>query len=644
MAFQETQDRQLRRCTKLSFGKVVRHVGMMSAVAWGLGLGGEGKGGASATDIASALSETQARNTFHLPRSPFERHSIFDREPENYVSAAPARSLVRRVIETRSRFNEEEAKNFAQQFNTLKILSGTAFVEGKRRKRFTAKQALLGTLAIAFLMNTCAPVVTPTAIATEIASIPGEMTPTIVEPTPMQPAEIPINPTVFPPETAPTPVSFPAPPDFSSPPFLSEIFSPSAQWVSGVVPTGALEQNYLENYKQLFDQMGVQLARVFEFGGRNTTVGFNNIGGRWYMTCVSAGDILSFRCDTRQPGWFLKPPQETPRYVWVGLPIGATPDSVKVRGYNTEYPIYAITDAQGAPTSVLQGGTTAKGFTARSEFALPATAVPTEAPVVLQDKVEIVDEASVPTEVVTAFKSLNLEMAKDLRWGQNAEWGRVLVDKEGRIKFVDYPMTFSLDGKETVVHMPMYFSQTSGEGNMVVMTALRASDETKVGRAITGTDAMAREFYAWLLEYYKDREGTEFYENLQKAANGQLDAEFIRADLNLIPKDWLAKRQTNVVRMNGASLKYIMKDGQDVVHVVTIEPHISHGKLIFIDFSDISLTANAENPDTFLTSESWIGGVVARSLGDLDGLAILNQLVQQELERLKLLIDKVVVE
>lgn len=293
-------------------------------------------------------------------------------------------------------------------------------------------------------------------------------------------------------------------------------------------------------------------------------------------------------------------------------------------------------------------------YTPTAEFTATATATvtakPTETPipVVLQDIVEFVDEASVPVDVVAAWKSLNLETAKDYRWGNNAEWGWVLVDKdkEGRIKFVDYPMTFSLDGKETVVHMPMYFSQTTGVGNMVVMTALRANDETKVGLEVSGTDAIAKEFYAWLLDYYKDRKGTKFYDYVQMAVNGQMDAEFIRADLNMIPADWLsAVNEGKATTVDGAFKTYISKDGQGKIHVISIEPHIINGKLIFVEFSDISLTTNAENPSAFSTFESWIGGLVSRSLGaDYFAQQNLLRATQQELDALKFFIDKVVVE
>lgn len=434
--------------SKPRVGKFLRNGLMMGAVALGMGLGQEGKSGASATDIASSLAETQARNTLVLPHAPFRGRSVVDE---------PVRPFVRQVAEAPSRFSEEQARNFAQQFNTLKLLSGTVYLDRKRRG-FPKKLALLGMLATAFLLNTCAPIVSPTALVTETAPIPTEMTPTRVEPTETQPAEIPINLTVFPPELAPTQVRFPTPPDFSNPSFLSEIFSRSSAWVSGVEPTGALVQNYLDNYKKLFDQMGVQLVRVFQFGDRNTTVGFNNINGRWYMTCVSAGDILSFRCDTRQPGWFLKPPQETPRYVWVGLPLGATPDSVKVRGYNTEYPIYAIPDTQGVPTSVLQGGTTAKGFTARSEFALPA---PTEA------------APTLTPEAQAAWDILNLQ-TKDQWQAQKIEgWGVGWVHKETGEQIVDFPVTFTNgQGKTTVVHQLCYKTQTEGKGLMTVLTCM----------------------------------------------------------------------------------------------------------------------------------------------------------------------------
>jgi hypothetical protein len=252
------------------------------------------------------------------------------------------------------------------------------------------------------------------------------------------------------------------------------------------------------------------------------------------------------------------------------------------------------------------------------------TATATEVPVVLQDQVELVDEANVPPEVVTAWKNLKLESAKDYRWGKNVEWGWVLVDKEGRIKFVDYPMMFGVDGKEMVVHMPMYFSQTTGEGNMVLMMTPDQKSIEKGVLELNGSDSQAREFFGWLLEFCKGKQdvvGTDFYKSLRLAADGKMDVVFARGDVNMIPKEWVDKRPSQIVKVNGVSPRMAIVDGpEQILKVLTLVPHIENGKLVIIEFLEPSWMVGNFAKQTTSEFEGYIGIALERSVFGIEKL------------------------
>jgi hypothetical protein len=210
-----------------------------------------------------------------------------------------------------------------------------------------------------------------------------------------------------------------------------------------------------------------------------------------------------------------------------------------------------------------------------------------------------IDVKSVPADVVTAIDSVNLTEDDGLRWTysqKHEKYGK--MDENGELKYVVYPMQYFVDGKETIVNMPMYVSSTDG-GAMSVMSGIAKGDGEHGAWVVNGSDENARNFFKWVTndELWK-QQNPFLIDALAKVAKGELNIEFVYADTNLLPENLKAalaqNKEISEPKLFGQETGW-MRDVPtgNLMHIYP-KPFIQGNKLIIFQLRDIKYLMNRE--------------------------------------------------
>jgi hypothetical protein len=158
------------------------------------------------------------------------------------------------------------------------------------------------------------------------------------------------------------------------------------------------------------------------------------------------------------------------------------------------------------------------------------------------------------------------------------------MDENGELKYVVYPMQYFVDGKETIVNMPMHVSSTDG-GAMTLISGIAQGDGEHGAWVVKGTDKNARDFFKWVTENDIWKQQNPFLiEALQRVAKGELNIEFVYADTNLLPDNLKAalaqNKEISEPKLFGQETGWMQKvDDGTLMHIYP-KPFINGNKLI----------------------------------------------------------------
>jgi hypothetical protein len=209
-----------------------------------------------------------------------------------------------------------------------------------------------------------------------------------------------------------------------------------------------------------------------------------------------------------------------------------------------------------------------------------ATATPNKAGEVLVS----MDVKNVPAEIVAAMNSVKLTEDDGMRWTYSKEHGKYgKMDENGELKYVVYQMQYFVNGKETIVNMPMHVSSTDG-GAMTLISGIAQGDGEHGAWVVKGTDKNARDFFKWVTndELWK-QQNPFLMDALAKVAKGELDIEFVFADTNLLPASLKAALAENKgidePKIFGQETAWMKRDDGILMHIYP-QPFIKGNKLI----------------------------------------------------------------
>lgn len=218
-----------------------------------------------------------------------------------------------------------------------------------------------------------------------------------------------------------------------------------------------------------------------------------------------------------------------------------------------------------------------------------------------------IDVTKVPAEVIAGMNSVTLKDDDAMRWTYSQEYGMYgKMNEKGELQYLVYPMHFSVDGKESVVYMPMYVSCTEGAGAMCVLSGMEKSVAQHGVIKVNGTDTQARAFFDFVANHpeYQDQ-NPSLLGWLRDAAEGRLEVVEVIADISQTKDD---NR-----RVEGQPQSRGIDDKKRVVNIA-ITPFVRDGKLYLIRFSNAEFLLAPEDELKHISGEAQVIDVIQLGL------------------------------